>query len=458
MSFREFPNTDMNTWIGLDKTAYHRAASQTVVNTLVGRPRNVGPGVIEVLPVGSTTSIITWMEFGELGRVWKKTVSSTAAYSSRWELIQGVKRVATSLTLGTAPDVREATDIGHALPLTLGARAHRWRLHIRNTNDRTSNTLPGALTINEIAIGTMVRASDGSATGNYVGGSGTVVVTNVATPDDGREYITPWVEHFPLEARVDYVIRYGFTAAAGQQVNYLQGGGWELTGGSAEVHTPSTAQTRVVKSPLDIWLELEVDASIPNFAYFGDSLTVGQDCTLPVYESWPAKHARSRGAIPTYFAHSGAAFSEWVSPTLVKFRKYLLPNYNDSNGRPTISQADVLYCSMGSNTIMGQVKTLAQTIDEMNVTMPLIKEVTSPNVVYTTILPRHDPNDPQEAVRKAYNDHLRDNLPHGGLMVYDAAEPITAANGDQLDTRWTATLTNIHLNTGGYARFAAAVG
>ena len=458
MSFKPFPNTVMTSWIGLDKAAFHRAGNQTVVDTLSGRPVGAGPGTIEVLPVGSTTSIIWWREFGELGRVWKRTVSSTAAYASGWELIQTVKRAATSLTCGTATDLRTATDVGFAYPFRTAAQAYRWRLHIRNTNDRFATTQSGSLQFNEIAIGEMVRDANGNATGNYVASSGTVILTDTASSPTGAELVTDWVEHFPLQPNIDYVFRVGFTAASGQQVNYLQGGGWELTGGSAVVHNPTTAQTRVAKAPLDVWVELEVSADTPIFAYFGDSLTAGQDSTLPVYDSWPAQHAREHGAIPMFFAHAGATFAEWSDPAGIKFRKYSLPNYNNSNGRPTIARPDKLYVSMGSNTIFGSGKSLAETIADMNVSMPLIKAVTSPNVVYTTILPRHNPTDPQETVRKAYNDYLRDNVPWGGLMVYDAAAPITASNGNQLDPRWTASPTNIHLKTSGYARFAAAVG
>jgi hypothetical protein len=452
------PTGAVSTWYGMSKVGYYRAASQGVVDAIVGRPRGAGPGTILILPIGSTTSTVEWQEFADMGRTWTCTVSSTSAYVSGWRPVQKTKRVGSNLTCGTAPDVRVNANFAHALPLTLGAKAHRWRLHFRNTNDRTSNTISGALTVVGIAIGPMVRDSAGKATGNYVAGAGTVLTTvDGATPSAGSEMFTNWVDNFPLEAGTDYVIRYGFTGASGQTINYLQGGGWELTNGSAAVMSPTTPQVEVKKSPLDVWIEMEVDAGTPYYAYFGDSLTVGQDSTLPVYDSWPAKHARARGAIPAFFAHSGSAFSEWTVPTLIKFRKFLLPNYQNSNGMDTISKPDLLFCSLGSNTVMGQAKTLAETITEMNVTMPLIMDVTSTSVVYTTILPRHDPNDPQEPVRKAYNEYLKDNLPWGGLMVYDAAEALTDPNGSQLNKRWTSSDTNIHLITGGYARFAAMV-
>lgn len=449
--FQEFPGTDITLWYGFANEGIYRIPSTTVQNTLTGYPDGAGPGTLSVIAIGSAASRVEWVEMGEMGRTWVGTISSSAAYRDPWHLVQTAKRVATSLTLGRANDVRTATEVAHALPLTLGARAHRWRLHFRNTNDRTTNTITGELGMSTVYIGKMQRAADGAASASIVPGTLKAAAPAATTPSSGAELVTPWVEGYPLEADEDYVIRYGFTAAEGQQINYLEGGGWTLDEGLTATFASAPAATLTNRSPLDVWIELEVDASTPCFAYFGDSLTVGQASTLPVYDSWPARHARSRGAIPTFYAHAGARMSEWTEPAHIKFRKYSLPSYR-------IAQPDVLYWSMGSNDLFAEDKTIEDMLAAMAVTHPLITAVTSRNVVMTTILPRHDPNDPQEIVRRAWNEYIERHLPWGALMVYDAAAAITAAGGDRLDTTWSASASDIHLTSAGYARFSARVG
>lgn len=449
-TYSEFPSGPVTSWYGTAAEGIYRAPSQQVVDGLAGVPQGAGPGLVTVVAVGSTTSQITWEEFGDLGRSWRMTASSSSAYASGWQLIPGSKRVATSLTLGRANDVRTATEVAHALPLTLGARAHRWRLHVRNTNDRTTNTVQGVLSYAPVRIGKMQRTAAGEATAAVVPGTLQTVAPASTSPETGNELATPWVEDFPLEPGTDYVIRYGFTAGEGQEINYLEGGGWSLDAGVSALSSASPAATLSARAPLDVWIELEVDASTPCFAYFGDSLTAGQEATLPVYDSWPARHARAHGAIPTFFAHAGARMSEWTNPAHIKFRKYQLPGYS-------ITRADRLYWSMGSNDLFAEDKSVEDMLAAMAVTFPLITAVTSRNVIMTTVLPRHDAEDPQEPVRREWNEYIQRNLPHGTLMVLDAAAALTAPDGDQLDTTWSSTPTNIHLSSAGYARFAAQV-
>lgn len=448
--FQEFPGTDIQKWYGFENEGIYRIPSYTVLNGLTGYPHGAGPGTLSILAIGSAASRVEWVEMGEMGRTWVGTISSSAAYHDDWHLVQTAKRVATSLTCGRATDRRVATNVGHALPFTVAAHVYRWRLHFRNTNDRTTQTIGGSLSINSIGVGHMQRDDAGDASPNIVPGTYTQIDGPVTTPSSGGEYITPWIETLPLEANKDYVFRYGFTAAPDQEVNYLEGGGWILNDGTSAVATDTPAATITNRSPLDVWIELEVDANVPNWAYFGDSLTVGQGATLPVYDSWAAKHARSRGAIPTFFAHAGSRMSEWTNPAHIKFRKYQLPAYRIT--RPT-----VLYWAMGSNDLFAETKSVQDMLTQMHETFPLITDVSSNNVVMTTVLPRHDGTDPQEAVRKEWNDHIQTHLPHGTLTVFDAAEALTDSSGDEIDPKWTTSDTDIHLSTAGYARFATQV-
>lgn len=450
--FQEFPGTDIQQWYGFDKEGIYRIPSYTVQNTLTGFPPDAGPGTLSVLAVGSAASRVEWVEMGQMGRTWVGTISSSSAYRGAWQLVQTTKRIATSLTCGRATDERTVTDVGHSLPLAIAARAYRWRVHFRNTNDRTTNTIGGSLSITEIGVGVMQRTADGQAAPDIVPGTYHTIQGAATTSSSGGEFLTDWVEDYPLDPRMEYVIRYGFTAESGQGVNYLEGGGWVLDSGSSAVSTASPAATLTNRSPLDVWAEVEVDAGTPSYAYFGDSLTVGQGATLPVYESWAAKHARSRGAVPTFYAHAGSRMSEWTEPAHIKFRKYKLPNYGD-----TIAKPDVLYWAMGSNDIFAEDKSVSDMLTQMNETFPLITDVSTRNVVMTTVLPRHDGTAAQEDVRQAWNDYIQTNLPHGTQLVYDAAAALTDSSGREVDPKWTESETNIHLSTAGYARFAVQV-
>lgn len=443
------PVGDMNTWLGFDKTYVYRAASQGVVDGITGRPHGAKPGLIYVEPVGSTATIIRWVEFGELGKTYEMTASSNAAYAAAWQTYEKRKRAATSLTCGRANDVREVSDVAHAYPIHLAAKAYRWRFHVRNTNDRTTNTISGSLTLS-LGIGKMERDQYGEASPNVALGTYRSIVTNAATSSAGSEYVSPWVEDYPLEKTSEYVLRLGINAGAGQTINYLEGGGWTIAGGTANMSQAAPSATITNRSPLDVWIEVEVDQSTPVHAYFGDSLTVGQGAALPVFQSWAAKHARQHGAIPMFYAHAGARMSEWTEPAHIKFRKYSLPTY-------TIAKPDALYFAMGSNDLFAEGKDVAGMLAAMDVTMPLLKAVTCSNVFFTTILPRHNGADPLEVNRKAWNDRLVIDPPHGGQITYDAAAALTEANGSEVDSRFTASETDIHLTNGGYSKFASQV-
>ncbi|MGP5391286.1 SGNH/GDSL hydrolase family protein [Glutamicibacter arilaitensis] len=452
IDFKEtWPSNTIANWYGTANAGIYQVNSQAEVDSITDRPVGAKPGNVQVFPGGAAASLVQWREYGELGRVWERSIG-TGLFASQWEKRRGNKRIGEALTLpGASTLVDTRTDVGHALPYTPPVAVQRWRLHIRNFNDRASKAYAGSLTLKGMGIGEMAATSDGSLTNQWQSTKGRPVILNdgQTTSSSAAEFVSPWVEDYPLDPTKNYVIFYGYTGAA-QDNHAAHAGGWSLPS-SASVFNATMTGTQVSEAPLDIWLELEVPEDTPAYAYFGDSLTAGQSSTYPVFDSWAKKHARAHGAIPVMYAQSGGQMSEFMDGGKFIYQKYI-------NTRDLISKPDRLYWSMGSNDLWATGADLATMITRFHAVYKLLTAVTSKNVVFTTILPRHNASDPAEAERKQWNDWLRDNGPSYGLLTLETAAAVEDATGNVLDIRWTASPTDIHLNTAGYARFASVVG
>lgn len=437
------------TWYGPTKVGIYKLPTYAVVDAIDGRPDGAKPGTVEIIPVDANKSNVTWRETGENPNVWDMVAAASGETS--WVKRAKPRRVGIALTCAQGGNaVTRATSVAHALPITPGATMHRWRVHIRNFNDRTNNAFTGALTFSGIAVGEMNRTPSNNPYGAYIPDRGKVIVsTGAKTPENGDEYISPWVTDFPLYAQKDYVIRYGYTGPA--QDNVLnEGGGWSIDAGALSVFTPNPAMTQVQRSPLDVWIEGYVDPGTPIIAGFGDSLTVGVYADLPVYDSWLSKIARDKGGVPLFYAHSGTGMSEWQSDLPWKVHKYM-------NSRYEMDRPDVLYWAMGSNDVFNVNHTFLELVNMFKVTHGILTEKTTKNVVLLSILPRRTATIGREPMRKQWNDWLRMNLPGSALYFVDAAEPLTTADGSYIIDKYCNAAPDIHLTTAGYARFATAI-
>lgn len=439
-----YPDGPITDWYGFENEGIYRFPSQAQVDLVAGWFPGAGPGHAKVIAQGSTTSTVIYTEWGVPARRMQITVSSNAANRTQWKQIGGTKLAATSMTLGRANDVREATDVAHAVPFDVAADVSAWRIHLRNTNDRTTNTITGSLSIVEIGIGEMAVGTNGEDTGNIVAGTYKTIQAAALTSSAGSEFVTAFVTDYPMSASKRYVIRYGFTAPTGQMVNYLEGGSWTITGGTASLNADAPAMTITNRTPLDLWMEVEVDWTTRIEALLADSLGVGQGAALPVYNSWFARRARREGFIPMFFAHAGSRFSEWTNAAHIKIRKYSLPSYK-------IAKPDRLNVGMGSNDLFAEDKTVAQMLEVMGQSLPLVMAVTTEEVVFTTVLPRLDPADPNEVERKAWNEYLMMNLPWRAIAVYDIASAFTDGTGGVLLEKYRTAPSDIHMNDAGYA-------
>lgn len=361
-----------------------------------------------------------------------------------WRILgEAYKTVPVALTAGDGGGTDTATSRTVRYPIKLARRVPRWRVHLRNINPLQGTAYTGALSFSGLGIApaTAVTAPDGKL------GTMTTIDGAFTTSNAGAEYVSPWQET-PLEAHTDYILTGGYTCAAQSNFSGVSGG-W-VTASAADWNVPAPAGLTLTASvPLDVWIECEVPASTPHYAYLGDSLTAGNSARLPVYDSWANRHALANNVLPSLYAHSGASMgSRWDSAA-----SYVYKRFDTLSG--TASRADRLYWSMGSNDLSG--KNVAAMRTAFNAAHANLAALVSRNIYLTTILPRHDGAAVFETNRKAWNEVLRTELPGDALACYDPAAALTDPSGSVLDKRWTASPTDIHLTAAGYARFASSL-
>lgn len=364
----------------------------------------------------------------------------------RWSARMGITGVGTrttsvALTLSASTATTDtATAVHLRWPLRLAADVRRFRIHLRNYNDRSSVAYTGTLSLTGIWVGPHAVAADGSLTGQFDGAPERVLPAQT-TPSTGAEMVTPWID-MPLAMDTDYLVSLGYTCAA--QTNHAGIGGCWRSAAPAQAGDaiPATALTRQGQSPLDVWVEVEIADDVPVIAAFGDSLTCGTGATLPVYDAWAARHGRANGYVPQIVAHHGSSMTDWTNTSAWKWVKYA-----------GIDRPDAVVWALGGNDLFGGA-TLATMQSRFAALVPVVRGQLASTLYLATIMPRNDPT--YETVRSDYNAWL-DTLPGGAINVYDFAGSIAVpGTPDTIATAYDSG-DHVHLNTAGYARNARAI-
>lgn len=370
---------------------------------------------------------------------WAKRMGSTPGASTTTKLAGVALTLADSATPSTS-----YSDVTVRLPIKLGATASRWRVHIRNYNDKTGTAYPGALAFTGVSVGTHQRDGATAALTGRFEGSPSAVSGPFSSPADGGDWVSGWVEGQPLEAHKDYLLSYGFTGPAAQSNYMASSGGW-TSASAGDVNAAALTLTAVRSVPLDVWLEVEVPTSTRVIAYLGDSLTLGIASTLPVYDSWAAKHAVANGAIHSVYAIGGSQYTDWVDVSSRKISKWA--------GLP---KPDAVMLALGNNDIF-----LGATLETMKSRLlagiNMARTYFNQDVYLATVLPRIGANAGYEQVRKDFNEWMLTTLPGGARMVFDFASAIEADNKTDASLRWASAANNFHLSSAGYARCAATI-
>lgn len=305
--------------------------------------------------------------------------------------------------------------------------ARRVQLHLVNRNPRYAMTPSASVALSAVAIGLHSGGGASAAWTAVPGATGTT--GDPSDVDSGApEYTSGWIDVPETWRGQDIAVRYTWNGATVQR---CMGTGW--TDGSKD-NTP----------PLFAWLELEIPSSVPVVAAFGDSLSSGTSSSRPVVDSWIDQWARTNGAIPAHWSHSGDKASGWTSATTSKWGMYGWD----------IAAPDAMIYLMGSNDLAEGSITLAEMQARLASTVALIRAMITPNVYAGTLFPRT--NQPAGSTFEIVRRQVNGWLPQSGLFrdVYAMAAAISA-DDETILPAYDAD--GLHLNTAGYGAVAGAI-
>lgn len=405
----------------------------------------VDDGGIYGYAIADKSGRISELAIGKDGRFPAKTLQS---WGDRMGWGGGSIDPTATKTAGVAltlPDtITPATDrnnISVRLPILLGATAVEWRVHIRNYNDKSGTAYAGALAFTGVYVGKAARAADGTLSGTFAT-TPTAVANGFNTNAAGNEWISDWVTNAPLQSGTDYLLSYGYTSAT--QDNYLAAAGCWTTPNANDAGTTAPAVTQGKWAPLDVWIEVRVPAATPINMYLGDSLTLGIQATLPVYDSWAAKHAVANGAIHSIYAIGGSQATDWLDTGARRLNKWL-----------GLSKPSAAIVALGNNDMYSFGASLAEMKQRTINVSNMLRNSFTDRLYLTTVLPRIGADQALKDIASAFNDWCL-QTPAGARESFDFYERIANANGDA-DLKWASTSANFHLSTAGYARCAAAI-
>ena len=321
---------------------------------------------------------------------------------------------AAPLALSTGHGGSQTTGTGTTVIIQhMPAMVQRVQLHLINRNPRYQMADAAPVAVSAVAIG-LHNGSGSSASWTTVPGSGT-------TPWDSA-----WIDVPEAWRGKDIAVRYTWNSSGSIQRNI--GTAW--TGGARD-NAP----------PLWAWLECAVPAETPVVAAYGDSLSAGVGAARPVIDSYIVQWAKTHGAFPALWAHSGDASTTWGEDD---DRKWFLYGMN-------VAAPDALIYAMGSNEVYGgaspDLATMKQRVAD---TVAMIKTKLTPNVYGALIMPRT--SYPDETLRRQVNTWYATN----GLFrqVLDFAGAVSTDDDNLLPAY---DYDGVHLTTSGYAAVAGTI-
>ncbi|GGF12889.1 SGNH/GDSL hydrolase family protein [Subtercola lobariae] len=196
-------------------------------------------------------------------------------------------------------------------------------------------------------------------------------------------------------------------------------------------------------TPLDVWIECEIDSKVHVVMFHGDSLTAASESPIPVYDSYATPWALMNGCFAQILANHGSLYATWNDSTAWKWAKYY-----------GLTLPDAVFEDLGSNDVFSG-NSLATVQASQNVVMGILRVNFSNAIFYGTISPRNGTatDSARETVRLAFNESNR-GLAGGAVQAFDTGHQVESAAGGTLDPRYIAAAespNNIHLGREGQA-------
>lgn len=349
---------------------------------------------------------------------------------------QGFKRAHLALNQASGSSTESVAAAMVRWPVTLGVTSHRARLHLRNWNWAVGTTADYTFTYKGAVsfTGLWVGPADGKKfTADPVRALGAFT-----TSANGDEYVSEWFS-YEFTEDIQHLVSLGYTTAEGQ-INYMgRGGCWRNTSPADAAALDPAAEVSLT-SPFDVWLELEVPATTPVLAGFGDSNTVGTGTSLPVHDSWLAQYCRRNRAVPLFLANHGSSASSWAGREANKWNRFR-----------DVAQADAAVYFLHQNDLQATI-TLPELKQRFKDTLAILRERITPNVYGATITPGNKAES-VDTVRKQFNTWLK-SRPEGLLDCFDFA---AAVSDDDLKIRPEDSFDGLHFKTGGHGKIADAL-
>lgn len=377
----------------------------------------------------------------------QRAPSTTAAPTARQTptpatTAPATRRAAVPLTLGgrdfpaTDPENPAARATGaFRLPVLIAPTVHRWRVHVSAYHLGRDTVIGSHVQIGGVWAGP-------SAGGGSYSGPATQVLGSATLPQGRDGLVSQW-QTLPLGGGKESVLGYsvtGYATPPSLQTTF----GWR----TEDAHrTEARGAQATAAVPLEIWLEVEVDATTPVVMVLGDSMSVGAVASRPVYDAPANRWARAHGAIATIMAGSGMRLHAWAEggPRLTRF----------ADLRP-----DVVVISLGTNDTLLDRRALRQLrVDDARLVEAVTTAYRPAHLYLQTQPPATTVRDPaRENLRRARNAWLRAGgpLPHGSAGGVLDVVPALSPDDETLHTEFSAD--GLHLSDLGNAQVARVWG
>ena len=353
--------------------------------------------------------------------------------------------------MGTTPAV---TQLGVRLLFRAPDRPTRWRFCERSYDVSTAAAKQNKVQ-KGIRIGEHVRDSSGNVTHDFINQQ-TLLTDDVSIPG-GVDFVkSPW---FPaLEANKEYVISTGFTQAS-SAINNAVGACKRYATPDAAHDIAGSPSTQSKGTPLDWYIEYEVDTTKRHFLVLGDSISeqiIGNQGTTvsgwvdsPMWQTWPRLWAEANNALVTVFAINGFAASNLAT----------MGNLWDDGKYTYGDNIDGAIIMIGSNDASAS-RSLANFQADVGVMVSNYRtRVGDPNapVWFVSTIPRLGLNATANNLRRSYNMWLA-TLPFNAQGFTDAQDTFQSSPTSP-DTNYPAYYTDgIHPTFAGTLALAEKFG